>query len=70
MSEVAHAPVVQKTGALLSQGMQKLGTQTHYYWRCVDCETDFAGCACNGHPIELCPWCRPDSKAWTNGRGL
>ena len=24
---------------------------------------------CNGHEINLCPTCRPDSKPWTNGRG-
>jgi hypothetical protein len=59
-----------KTGALIPFGMLKLGTQMHHYWRCVDCKTDFAGSQCNGHVVKLCPWCRPDSKAWTNGRGL
>ncbi len=25
---------------------------------------------CNGHAITVCPWCRPDSKPWENGRGM
>jgi RecJ-like exonuclease len=25
---------------------------------------------CSGHRISLCPWCCPDSKPWTNGRGI
>lgn len=24
---------------------------------------------CNGHIIDQCPWCRPDSHPWTAGRG-
>jgi len=25
---------------------------------------------CNGHVIMFCPWCRPDSKPWKDGRGI
>lgn len=25
---------------------------------------------CNGRGIDLCPWCRPDSRPWKHGRGI
>lgn len=51
----------------------------NYY--CIDCNTIYPpvgsvaasvlGLAmCNGHPINVCPWCRPDSRPWMNGRGV
>ncbi len=44
--------------------------------RCDDCGTTFT--ANLGRPFTingvmndgLCPWCRPDSEPWKNGRGL
>ena len=40
---------------------------------CDDCDTQFYSFAgiikCNSHIIQLCPWCRPDSKKWHHGRG-
>lgn len=26
--------------------------------------------SCNGHFIEVCPWCREDSRPWHDGRGV
>lgn len=26
--------------------------------------------SCNRHDIDQCPFCREDSKPWTNGRGI
>jgi hypothetical protein len=63
-------PSPAKTGALRHIGEHKLGLAWYHYWRCVDCGSDYAAGRCNGHEIGLCPWCRPDSKPWTNGRGL
>ena len=42
---------------------------------CLDCRTQFhvdiqLKPVCNGAQIELCPWCREDSKPWKNGRGI
>lgn len=59
-----------KSGTLLPLGERPLGRETYFYWRCTDCHDDFPGRQCNGHHIVLCPWCRQDSKPWTNGRGL
>ncbi len=67
-----------KTGRLIDAGHHKLGAFERYrYSKCVDCETMYPhsnqkalGPSCNGAMIDLCPWCRPDSKPWTNGRGL
>lgn len=51
------------------------------WMKCVDCGTQYPileymdngeikeGIRCNGHTIELCPWCRPDSMPWMHGRG-
>lgn len=37
------------------------------YYACVDCDTLFpivgGEVMCNGHAINLCPWCRCDLKA-------
>ena len=42
-------------------------------YKCCDCGTEYPfineRIRCNGHEITLCPWCREDSKPWTNGRG-
>lgn len=40
---------------------------------CVDCGTGYhidsqGRVKCNGSVILRCPWCRPDSRPWTNGR--
>lgn len=48
------------------------------HYECVDCGTSFPikekgasnTALCNGFTITLCPWCRPDSKQWKNGRGI
>ena len=42
---------------------------------CLDCHTQYhigldLKPIANGASIELCPWCREDSKPWKNGRGL
>lgn len=73
----------QTTGALVSIGWHKLSGDDVEFVQCADCKTDFPKMPdrtpeaygfgvpmCNGHMISLCPWCRPDSKPWTNGRGL
>jgi hypothetical protein len=45
----------------------------HDLYRCLDCRTVYPVISgkirCNGHVIRLCPWCRPDSRPWTSGRG-
>ena len=59
----------------------KLEQISNRLYRCIDCKTEFIyipedvnpldseGIRCNGYKITLCPWCRPDSKQWTDGRG-
>lgn len=41
---------------------------------CVTCGTTYpvmdGKTWCNSHIITKCPWCRPDSKPWQNGRGI
>jgi hypothetical protein len=59
----------QRTGALQYVGVRHHGRDSYAYWRCVDCGTDYPG-SCNGHRVGLCPFCRPDTKAWKDGRGL
>jgi uncharacterized protein CbrC (UPF0167 family) len=64
-----------KTGRLVSVGVKPLGLgQRFEYFRCVDCgteypRTDFGQIMCNGVGVALCPWCRPDSEPFKNGRG-
>ena len=41
---------------------------------CEDCNTVFevkldGKIRCNGTIIQLCPWCRPDTRPWQYGRG-
>lgn len=43
--------------------------------QCIDCNTVFlvngkGKTMCNNKKIVLCPWCRPDSIPWKNGRGI
>lgn len=65
-----------KTGKLVSIGRQQLGYATIEHYKCVDCETTYpasssdAIAVCNSIEIDLCPYCRPDSKPFTHGRGL
>jgi len=45
------------------------------FFVCIDCGTMYRkdevhGIQCNGASITKCPWCRPDSKPWKNGRGI
>jgi hypothetical protein len=56
----------------------KLESGLKGYYMCVDCGTAYPAnsnldldriAKCNGHIIDLCPWCRPDSQSWRNGRG-
>ena len=64
-----------KTGKLIFESRKPLGLDAAQdYYECVDCHTlyrkpDNQPIQCNGHNIALCPWCRPDSKPWINGRG-
>lgn len=60
----------ERTGRLEPLGEKRLGGQRCHYWRCVDCGSDYPGARCNGQSIGICPWCRPDSRPWQNGRGL
>lgn len=64
----------QMAGDLKSIGVHKLGQDNCEYYQCVDCCTEYpridGAVQCNGHPIELCPWCRTDTKEWQNGRGI
>lgn len=68
-----------RTGRLEPIGRHKLGIASYEYSRCVDCGADFPHAAgtretayavCNGAPLSLCPYCRPDSKPFCRGRGL
>lgn len=61
---------IEDSGVLVDIGVRKLGQEAYQYWRCCDCGTDFANRCCNGKQISACPWCFPDSRPWTNGRGL
>ena len=69
-----------KTGRLTAR---EVGRHDHEHYGCVDCDTlypvlvdydedwnETREIKCNGHAITLCPWCRPDSEPWKNGRGL
>lgn len=64
------------TGRLVFQHTKPLGLWETFEWYvCVDCGTDYprergGAISCNGKVIYLCPWCRPDSKPWKNGRGI
>lgn len=75
--------VPEKSGALRYMGEKPYGAcQTLPFYKCVDCGTEFpeiknlevfpptVAIKCNDADINLCPWCRPDSKPWTNGRGV
>lgn len=62
------------TGKLIDRGLKSYGfDEKIQFFECVNCESNYPVIAgeisCNGVVIELCPWCRPDSKPWTNGRG-
>lgn len=69
-----------KTGRL--KKLEHTGRHDHAHYECVDCGTRYPVLVeydeewnttqtikCNGHPITLCPWCRPDSEPWKNSRG-
>jgi hypothetical protein len=59
-----------KTGALRYIGEFNLGVFARYrYYACVDCGSEYPDAQCNGRMLTLCPWCRPDSEPWKNGRG-
>jgi hypothetical protein len=76
--------IKEKTGELKSIGEFGFGWYKHECFECVDCGTVFPKLKeynprtdefemhikCNGHKINKCPWCRPDSTPWTNGRGI
>lgn len=48
--------------------------EPEHYFMCKECKTVFpmidGEIKCNGYITDQCPWCRPDSKPWTYGRGL
>ena len=56
-----------KTGKLKSVNEGK-------FLECVDCKTSYPFMdgvySCNGVAVTVCPWCRPDSEPWKNGRGV
>jgi hypothetical protein len=66
---------VKGKGRLVFSRRAKLGiSQIFDYYCCVDCGTEYPKkdnepITCNGDIIGQCPWCRPDSKPWANGRG-
>lgn len=69
---------MNKTGKLKYTGLVSFNGALYLKmkrWECIDCKTEFFGYInrdnpdCNGVEIDLCPWCRPDSKPWKNGRG-
>lgn len=63
----------ETTGKLIDQGLKNYGLEKIQFFQCVDCDSNYPviddKINCNGAVIELCPWCRSDSKPWTNGRG-
>ena len=60
-------------GQLKETGIKKYGLKNEVFSQCQDCGTEFIHngltAFCNGKYITMCPWCRSDSKPWTNGRG-
>jgi len=60
-------------GKLIEIGIKTYGLQKYNFFECEDCKTIYPEMCgkiiCNGHIIDQCPWCRPDSRPWTNGRG-
>ena len=69
-----QAATTTKTGYLTFEGPKPLGIETYNWWKCVDCQTLYPEIhgrpSCNHVGLTKCPWCCPDSKPWTNGRGL
>jgi len=63
-----------KTGILENPRGIMYGAGPLLMRRCIDCGTEYLHLdnktICNGKEITRCPWCRPDSKPWTNGRGI
>lgn len=63
-----------KTGNLKYVGLYKIGLSEHPHSECIDCGTSYihikGKISCNGHTIKKCPFCRPDSFLWKNGRGI
>lgn len=64
-----------KTGELIDAGRAKLGGYFEYrWWKCSRCGTQYpeilGEIRCNSHTIEKCPWCKPDSAPWKDGRGI
>ena len=63
-------------GTLQSIGVKSLGRFKFEFYECVDCGDRYPVSGdnnlpqCNEVSIELCPWCRDDSKAYQNGRGI
>lgn len=61
------------TGTLEYGGTGKSGIVEYDYMRCVDCGEEYpivrGAAMCNGHTINKCPYCRPDSVPWKFGRG-
>ena len=55
-------------------GEYNLGCQRFRYFRCDKCKTDYPVIGgilkCNGHIIDDCPWCKPNSETWKGGRGI
>lgn len=64
----------EKTGTLVYDGYHPLGLDSHHFSKCVDCDGIYPHLdgviKCNGATITLCPYCRPDSEPFKNGRGL
>ena len=67
---------------MMTKRLSGVKVVTNFYM-CKDCKTMFPTFCrstgkeiyfvkpnVNGWKIDLCPWCRPDSKPWKNGRGI
>lgn len=62
-------------GELTYVGAHTIGKHKVYdIYKCNECGTEYpvldGKIMCNGDEIDLCPWCREDSKPWCNGRGI
>jgi hypothetical protein len=64
-----------KTGAFTKPINSRYCNKPTQFVRCVDCGielrwTSWGVALVNGYEVHSCPWCSPNSKPWTNGRGI
>ena len=66
---------MNKKGTLQNIDVKNYGRSKFEFYECADCRAIYPVSGendlpqCNKVSIELCPWCREDSKPWCNGRG-